>query len=120
MGVNIKQIREECDQMSAGWELAPDVEFNGITKAQFDRDRAEALALEDEIKRDEAALKAKKDRRDDKYKKLSGNRVKAGKGIAGHKDYGEDSEIYGSSGFIRKSERKSGLHRGNKNNGGNT
>lgn len=118
MAVNIKEIREQCAVMSAGLSQAPDIEFNGIIKAAFDAKRGAAAALEDEIAVDEAALKAKKDRRDDMYKDLSSDRVKAGKGIAGHKDFGEDSELYGSCGFVRKSERKSGLTRGKRGTNG--
>src|SRR4051812_39141026 len=110
MPINIKKIKDECREMSAGLEQAKDVEFNGLKKADLDADLAEAAALEVEIAKDEAALKAKKDRRDNKYKEADAKRVKIGKGIAGHKDFGEDSELYGSCGFVRKSDRKSGLH----------
>jgi hypothetical protein len=118
MAVNVKRIREDCNQMSAGWELAPDVEFNGIKKSEFDADRAACAAIDAEIEDDEAAIKAKKDRRDDMYTNIEGKRVKVGKGIAGHKDFGDDSPLYGASGFVRKSERKSGLT--HKKKGGNT
>ena len=117
MGVNVKKIREDCNQMSAGWEQAADVEFNGIKKADFDAERAEATALDNEIEDDEAAIRAKKDRRDDKYRSLGDKRTKVGQGVAGNKDYGDDSPLYGSMGFVRKSERKSGLTR-KKNSGG--
>jgi hypothetical protein len=43
---------------------------------------------------------------------ISGFSLMKHEGIAGHKAYGEDSEIYGACGFVRTSERKSGLHRG--------
>lgn len=100
--------------MSAGLAQAAAVEFNGFKKADLDADLAEAATLDAEIAEPEAALKAKKDRRDAKYKSAEAKRVKIGKGIAGHKDYGDDSELYGSCGFVRKSERKSGLIRGTK------
>jgi hypothetical protein len=115
--VNVKEIREQCEKMSAGLAQAPSVEFNGYTKSDLDTDLAEAANLDMEIAQEEAALKAKKDRRDNKYRGAATKRVKIGKGIAGHKEYGEDSELYGACGFIRKSERKSGLHRGKKTDG---
>lgn len=111
MAISLKRIKQECNEMSAGWEQAAGVEFNGIKKADFDADRAAALAVEDEIEDDEAALKAKKDRRDDMYKNLDSKRTKVGQGVAGNPDYGDDSPIYGAMGFVRKSERKSGLTR---------
>jgi hypothetical protein len=116
--VNVKEIKEQCDKMSAGWKKDSTDEFNGIKRADFDADRTNAQALDDEIEQDEAALKMKKDRRVQKYVKLGSDRVKVGKGVAGHKDYGDDSELYGGMGFVRKSERKSGLTRGKKSEGG--
>ena len=100
--------------MSAGLAQAPDVEFNGFKKADLDADLAEGAALDAEIAEDEAALKTKKDRRDAVYKRANDKRTKIGKGIAGHKDYGDDHPIYGACGFTRSSERKSGLIRGTK------
>lgn len=114
MAINLKKIKNDCETMSAGLAQAPNVEFNGLTKADLDADLAEGGQLDAEIAEEEAALKAKKDRRDAKYKAAETKRVKIGKGIAGHKDFGDDSELYGSCGFVRKSERKSGLIRGTK------
>ena len=76
MAVNNKQIREQCDEMSSGWEQSLDTEFNGFRKAGFDTDRIAARTIEDEIDGDEAAVKAKKKRRDDMYRKLDADRVK--------------------------------------------
>ncbi len=47
--------------------------------------------------------------RDDKYVGLDEKRVKVGQGVAGNSDFGDDSPLYGAMGFVRKSERKSGL-----------
>ena len=33
------------------------------------------------------------------------------KGVAGDADFGEDSDLYEAMGYVRKSERKSGLSR---------
>jgi len=120
MAVNVKEIKEQCERMSAGLSQAPTVEFNGYKKADLDADLAEGATLDMQIAEEEAATKIKKDRRDKVYKNAAGKRVKIGKGIAGHKDYGEDSELYGACGFVRKSERKSGLHRGTKSENGDT
>ena len=114
MPINLKRIKTECEEMSAGLAQVPNVEFNGLTKADLDADLAEGAQLDAEIAEAEAALKAKKDRRDAVYKRAGSKRTKIGKGIAGHKDYGDDSELYGSCGFVRKSERRSGLIRGTK------
>jgi len=108
MADSLKTIREECNQMSSGWEGSPDTEFNGITKAEFDTDRVACRAMDDEIDDDEAALKAKKLLRKSMYKGLDGKRKKVRVGVAGHKDFGENSPLYGAMGFVIESERKSG------------
>ena len=59
----------------------------------------------------EAQIKMKREERDDKYKALDQNRSKIGMGVAGNPDYGNDSPLYGAMGFVRKSEKKSGLTR---------
>jgi hypothetical protein len=120
MRINTKKIKEQCEEMSAGLAQEPDVEFGGYKKADLDADLAEGAALDMEIAQEEAALKAKKDRRDNKYKDADAKRVKIGRGIAGHKDFGENSELYGSCGFVRKDDRKSGLHRGPKDTSDNS
>jgi hypothetical protein len=112
--VNIKEIKEDCDKMSAGWEQSPETEFNGIKKDEFDDERAACTAKGLSIAIKEAALKAEKDEHAQMYVSLNGKKVKVGKGVAGHKDFGTDSPIYGAMGFVRDSERKSGLHRNTK------
>jgi hypothetical protein len=116
---NIKEIKEQCATMSSGWgEGAPDVEFNGFKLAEFNAERTAAQAVEDEISDLEAQIKMKKDERDTRYIGLDSKRSKVRSGVAGHKDYGDDSQLYGAMGFVRKSERKSGLTHKKKNSGG--
>jgi hypothetical protein len=67
----------------------------------------------------EAELKMKRDVRDDKYVALNEKRSKVGLGVAGSADYGNDSPLYGAMGFVRKSERASGLTRKTKPTGSN-
>lgn len=109
--VNVKEIREQCDQMSAGWEQSPNTKFSGIAKADFDADRAAARAEDVGILADEAALDARKDRRDNMYKALNTKRVNVRRGVSGDANFGEDSPMYGAMGNVRTSERDSGLTR---------
>lgn len=97
---------------------APTVEFNGYKQS-------DTQAMLDEINAEEAHndnLRTQKKLSDDKinklYDKADNMNVAVGKGVAGHKDYGDDSELYGAMDFVRKSERKSGLTRGKKKDGG--
>jgi len=47
----------------------------------------------------------------DKYVALDQKRSKVGRGVAGSASCGNDSPLYGAMGFVRKSEKKSGLTR---------
>jgi len=109
--VNNKEVKEQCNVMDDAWvEGAKTVEFNGITQTEFAADIADAAA-DTEIGDIEAHLKMKREERDDKYFALNEKRSAVGKGVAGSKDYGDDSPLYGAMGFVRKSDRASGLTR---------
>lgn len=110
--VDNKTVKEKCNTMNDAWvEGARSVTFNGIEQANF-QSAIEAAAADDAAIADhEAQLKMMKDVRDDKYKALDQDRSKVGQGVAGNPDYGNDSPLYGAMGFVRKSERASGLTR---------
>ncbi len=110
--VNVKKVKEQCAVMNDAWfEGAPAVDFNGITQAQFLADITAAAADDAEIGDLEAELKMKREVRDDKYIALNDKRSKVGLGVAGSAAYGNDSPLYGAMGFVRKSDRASGLTR---------
>lgn len=110
--VDVKGIRQKCNVMNDAWvEGAPSVNFNGIKQSDF-QTAIEAADADDQAIEDlEIELKMKRDERDDKYKALDQQRSKVGQGVAGSPDYGNDSPLYGAMGFVRKSEKKSGLTR---------
>ena len=98
--------------MNDAWvEGAPAVEFNGITQAAFLADITSCAADDATIADLEAELKMKREVRDDKYIALNDKRSKVGLGVAGSAAYGNDSPLYGAMGFVRKSDRASGLTR---------
>ena len=108
--VNVKRVKEQCDVMQDAWsEGAKTVDFNGITRVSFKADIDAAAVADDEIGDLEAQLKLKREARDDMYAALDEKRSKVGQGVAGNADSGDDSPLYGAMGFVRKSERKSGL-----------
>ena len=110
--VDIKTVRGKCNVMNDAWvEGAKAVEFNGITQAAFLTDITAAAADDAEIGDLEAELKMKREVRDDKYITLNDKRSKVGLGVAGTAAYGNDSSLYGAMGFVRKSDRASGLTR---------
>ena len=111
--VAAKRIREKATQMKNAWnEGAPAVtEFRNTTKDGFEADLAAAQVVDNEIDELKAQTRMKEDLRDNLYAKIGGSMVDVRKGVEGHKDYGDDSPLYGAMGFVRKSERKSGLTR---------
>ena len=111
--VQIKRIKEKGLRILNAWlEGASNVlEFRNTKKADFEARIAEAQALEDEAADLRAQASIKDDQRDAIYKQLEADAVDIRKGVEGHKDYGDDSPLYGLMGFVRKSERKSGLTR---------
>ena len=115
--VQVKRIKEKALIIQNAWnEGARDVlEFRNTTKADFDAKIAAGQAVEDEIEDLRTRISMKEDERDDIYAGIGEANVDIGKGVAGHKDYGDDSELYGAMDFVRKSERRSGLTHKTKN-----
>ena len=110
--IDVKGIREKINVMNDAWfEGAKSTVFNGIAQGDFQA-AIEAAAADDAAIADlEAEIKMKRDVRDDKYKALDQQRSKVGQGVAGDPNFGNDSPLYGAMGFVRKSERASGLTR---------
>lgn len=110
--VDNKTVKEKCNVMNDAWfEGAKSSVFNGIAQADF-KTAIEAAEVDDAAIADlEAEIKMKRDIRDDKYKALDQQRSKVGMGVAGDAAFGNDSPLYGAMGFVRKSEKKSGLTR---------
>jgi len=78
---------------------------NGVSR----RHRRNAAADDAAIADLEAELKMKRDVRDGRYLAFNEKRSKVGLGVAGSAAYGNDSPLYGAMGFVRKSDRASGL-----------
>ncbi|MGB4989624.1 MAG: hypothetical protein WBO10_10345 [Pyrinomonadaceae bacterium] len=110
--VDNKSTKEKCNVMNDAWvEGAKTVDFNGISQAAFSSDITACAALDAELADLEAEMKMKRDVRDDSYAALNDKRTKVGQGVVGNPAYGDDSPLYGAMGFVRKSEKKSGLTR---------
>lgn len=111
--VAIKRIKEKVLRILNAWlEGAPTVtEFRNTKRADFEARIAEAQALEDKAADLETQLSMTRDQIADIYSRLDDDAVDIRKGVEGHKDFGDDSPLIGSMGFVRKSERKTGLTR---------
>ena len=112
MPLNNKQIRERVTKMNNAWEQgAPAVTFKGLTQAAFQTEIQGAAADDQEIDELEAQLRMQKTARDERYKRINDISVKVRDGVEGHADFGPDHPLYEAMGFVRTSDRKSGLTR---------
>jgi hypothetical protein len=98
--------------MNDGWkEGAAGVKFGNIAQSEFESEIDDAAAQDNKVADLEAQLVIEKDIRDDKYRALDAKSNLVANGVRGDANYGPDSPLYGAMGFIRKSERASGLTR---------
>ncbi|MEP6901456.1 MAG: hypothetical protein ABJA66_06875 [Actinomycetota bacterium] len=110
---NSPKKNEEIMQkaLNALRDIAPDVKFNNKTLAdllpQVEKSMTPRRRLA-EIENERTQQIALRESEDVKTLKLIDQIIA---GTVGHDDYGDDSALYEAFGFIRKSQRKSGLTR---------
>jgi hypothetical protein len=113
---NPKSNEEKLRRVTDAWErLAPEKSFGGMTLAQFKAATEPSRATRRELEELEARkkqLQADRDHADDVM--LSKVQLVTN-GVLADPDEGADSALYEAFGYIRESERQSGLTRkGNK------
>ena len=112
MPTQTKKIRERVTQMNDGWSQgAENTAFSGITQTQFDTRIKAAAASDREVEEMEAALVLKKQFRDGLYEALNDDSVKIIAAVRIHPDFGGDHPLVDAMGFVRDSQKKSGLTR---------
>lgn len=110
--VKVKYIKDKAMKINDGWEEgAPTIEFGKIKQADFSAELESAALIEQEISDLERQISLKEAERDDAYLEISNKSVLIANGVRGDADYGPDSPLYGAMGFVRTSERASGLTR---------
>ena len=96
----------------AAWrQLAPDQAFAGMTLAEFEATVKPSLELRDEILSLTRLLEGKKAERSIADRKSSEAVSLVVNSIRGTQGYGPDCELYRAFGYVRTSERRSGLTR---------
>ena len=104
--------KDRIQRFRVAWrELAADHSFGGMTLAQFEAATEPSMALRAEIESLEKQLQGKKTSRsnaDRDAMELLNMVVNSVKGTPG---FGPDSPLYRALGYVRKSERRSGLSR---------
>ena len=112
MGKGPKQIEETIERaVNALRDLAPDTKFNNKDLADLTPLAEESRAARRElveIDNLEAAGIARREAADTRALKMIEKIVN---GIIGDENFGDDSALYEAFGFIRRSQRKSGLTR---------
>lgn len=112
MAKTVNKVMERVVEFRDAWEeLAPDATFAGMTFAEFEVAIAPPLTVRAEIAALEKTLINKKTERlivDEAANELLELVVNSVRGTPG---YGADSVLYRAFGYVRKSDRKSGLTR---------
>ncbi len=107
-----KSILDKLTTATDAWQkLAADATFAKMTLAQFQATLQPSLDERETIKNLENELAAAQNRRDDADTASMAALGKVVKGVVGDPDYGDDSSLYEAMGYIRTSERASGLTR---------
>lgn len=112
MTANPGKVEADTNAILKAWgQFAPAATFGGMTLAQFTTKVQPSLDARGEISTREAEIKSWADKRDDADVATSVANAAVIKGIVGDVNYGDNSDLYEACGYIRKSEKKSGLTR---------
>ena len=105
-----KLIYERLERIIDAWQtLAPAKSFGGMTLAQFKTAIQPSLDARASITTLEAQLLAAQNARDDADKTSQDKVQLVINGVIGDPECGPDSDLYEAMGYVRKSERQSGL-----------
>jgi len=116
MSASPKQLEKDTNDIIAAWEkLAANASFAGLTLAQFKLKVGPSMDYRKQINDNGVARKSLLDKRDDadRITKLTNGLVV--KAVVGDVNYGDNSDLYEAMGYVRKTERKSGLTKKKKN-----
>ena len=107
-----KDKEDKMERMVSNWRtLAPDRSFGGLTVAQFDEAAARPRTARQRIEELNAQLAEAIAERDAADADFALKEERVVNGVRADPDFGPDSALYAAFGYIRKSERKSGLTR---------
>jgi len=112
MPLSPKEMNDRIAQVVSSWEtLRPNKSFAGMSLEQFRATVAPSLSARQAITRLESEVISAQNQRDDADKKSMVAILLVVNAIKGDPQEGEDGELYEAMGYVRKSERKSGLSR---------
>lgn len=107
-----KQIDFKIRETITAWEtLRPDKSFGGMTLTQFKAVVAPSLTYRTTLRTLADQVQAATGSRDDADQESLAAIQRVVKGVVGDVTEGDNGELYKALGYVRKSDRKSGLHR---------
>ncbi len=112
MPSNPQTIADDTNTIINAWTtLAPAASFGGMTLAQYKAKVQPSFDARAQIKTLDDQMTAAINTRDDADSVTTATNSKVVKGVVGDPNFGDDSNLYEAMGYVRKSERKSGLSR---------
>ena len=110
MPSNPQSIAADTNTIINAWTtLAPAASFGGMTLAQFKAKVQPSFDARTQLDTIEAQKTAALDTRDDADAVTSNTNQMVINGVKGDPNFGDDSNLYEAMGYVRKSERASGL-----------
>ena len=110
--MTIKRIvSRSSHSIKALQDLAPEITFGRTNLAKIVPLREDLDTKMEAILRLENQLEGARIERDEALSELNLDLRHLREGIAAHPEFGDDSELYGRCGFVRRSERATGLTR---------
>lgn len=110
--VEVKRIRDRATLIADAWsQTAIATSFGGLAHTAFQGAVDAAASADGELADLEAQVVLKQTEISDLYSALNDSCNLVVNGVKGDPTFGDDSGLYEAMGYVRKSERKSGLTR---------
>jgi hypothetical protein len=107
-----KNTQDKLDRITSAWEtLAAGKSFGGLTLTQFKAAVKPSYDTRNELRVLDNQVQAKQIERDTADTESLRAAQRVINGVIGDPEEGPDSDLYESMGFVRKSQRKTGLTR---------
>ena len=107
-----KEVEAKLNEVSQAWfELRKDKTFGKMTLEQFTTAVKPSFEARDKIKELDIAMATAINRRNDADEASLGLVQLVVNGVRGDAEEGEDGDLFEAMGYVRKSERSSGLSR---------
>jgi hypothetical protein len=107
-----KSDYEKTQTILSGWKnIRPNKSFAGLTLAEFEQRISPIKTTRDDVTEREDLLKAAINARDAADKAAFAEAQLVVNSVRSDRHEGEDGELYEAMGYVRKSERKTGLSR---------